>query len=443
MVSPTIRSPRVAIAPAYARTERTGRRPQNPFNVQTKPFQIQPVMFHPVLPGETLKTMLIQAQIWSDPLAAALKNTGWWCEYNVFYVKHRDLPGYEQGVDGLGKDLVDMFVSNESLASHAAGAAIPRSYTPKGGVDFVSAALERVVEEYFRDDGETAGAYHIDNIPICQIYGRGRSDVFDKLTKEADYEDHRQELDADGDGTIFVGDEMNRAFNEWAAAHDAGLIDMTYEDWMKTYGGGAGGSVEPDRVDYHRPEDVAYARQFTYPTNTVEPTTGVPAVAVGWRASHNLRKSFRFDEPGWLMVTQTVRPKVYLKNQEGLFAAMMMTRDSWLPAILNSEMDVGHMLIPEATGPLAATLGTGEGGYMVNIRDLLLYGEQFVNYAPTGAGFVTLPLDTGQRRYADATSAMAMFTDTTNGRFRSDGMVSLTIMGRQRETTKNLTLYQA
>lgn len=443
MASPTIRSPRVAIAPAYARTERSGRRPQNPFNVQTKPFQIQPVMFHPVLPGETLKTMLIQAQIWSDPLAAALKNTGWWCEYNVFYVKHRDLPGYEQGVDGLGKDLVDMFVSNESLASHAAGAAIPRSYTPKGGIDFVSAALERVVEEYFRDEGETASAYHIDNIPICQIYGRGRSDVFDKLTKEADYEDHRQELDADGDGTVYVGDEMNRAFNEWAAAHDAGLIDMTYEDWMRTYGGGAGGSVEPDRVDYHRPEDIAYARQFTYPTNTVEPTTGVPAVAVGWRASHNLRKSFRFDEPGWLLVTQTVRPKVYLKNQEGLFAAMMMTRDSWLPAILNAEMDVGHMLIPEETGPLATIFGDTEGGYMVNIRDLLLYGEQFINYTPTGAGFVNLPLDTGQRRYADATSAMAMFANTTTGRFRSDGMVSLTIMGRQRETTKNLTLFQA
>jgi len=443
MVSPTIRSPRVAIAPAYARTERTGRRPQNPFNVRTKPFQIQPVMFHPVLPGETLKAMLIQAQIWSDPLASALKNTGWWCEYNVFYVKHRDLPGYEQGVDGLGKDLVDMFVSNESLASHAVGAAVPRSYTPKGGVDFLSAALERVVGEYFRDDGEAASTYAIDNIPICQIYGRGRSDVFDKLTKEADYEDHRQELDADGDGTIHVGDEMNRAFNEWAAAHDAGLIDMTYEDWMKTYGGGAGGSVEPDRVDYHRPEDVAYARQFTYPTNTVEPTTGVPAVAVGWRASHNLRKSFRFDEPGWLLVTQTVRPKVYLKNQEGSFASMMMTRDAWFPAILNAEMDVGHLLIPESTGPLAGTLGSGEGGYMVNIRDLLLYGEQFVNYAPDGPGFVALPLDTGQRRYADATSAMALFADTANGRFRSDGMVSLTIMGRQRETTKNLTLFQA
>lgn len=442
MVSPTIRSPRVAIAPAYARTERTGRRPQNPFNVRTKPFQIQPVMFHPVLPGETLKTLLIQAQIWSDPLNVNLKNTGWWCEYNVFYVKHRDLPGYEMATDGLGKDLIDMFVSNESLSSHAAGADVPWTYTPKGGVDFLKPALERVVEEYFRDEGETASAYHIDGVPICQIYGRGRSDAFDKLTPEGDYEDHRVPLDVNQDGEVYVGDEMNRAFNEWAAAHDAGLIDMTYEDWMRTYGGTAGGSVEPDRVDYHRPEDVAYARQFTYPTNTVEPTTGVPAVAVGWRASHNLRKSFRFDEPGWLLVTQTVRPKVYLGNQLGLVASMMMTRDSWLPAVLNAETTAGHLLIPEEVGPLRTVFGDTMNGYMVNVRDLLLYGEQFINYAPSGAGFVSLPLVSGDRRYAAATQAMALMADTVNGRFRADGMVSLTIMGRQRETTKNLTLYQ-
>lgn len=442
MASPTARSPRVAIAPAYARSERQGRRPQNPFNVITKPYQIQPVMFHPVLPGETLKSLLIQGQIWSDPLNVALKNTGWWCEYNVFYVKHRDLPGYETATDGLGKDLVDMFVSNESLAPHAAGAIVPWTYTPVGGVDFVKPALERVVEEFFRDEGETANAFAIDGVPIAQIYGRGRSDAFDKLTMAANYRDARQKLDANNDGTIYVGDEMNRAFQEWAAAHDAGLIDMTYEDWMRTYGGGAGGSVEPDRVDYHRPEDIAYARQFTYPTNTVEPSTGVPAVAVGWRAAHNIRKAFRFDEPGWIMVTQTVRPKVYLGHQEGLVASMMKTRDSWLPAVLHDESTVGHLTIPHTEGPLATIMAAD---YMVSVRDLLLYGEQFVNYdqASTDPGFAAIPTAAAQRRYSDATQAMALFANTTTGRFRADGMVSLTILGRQHETTKNLQLYRA
>jgi len=441
MASPTIRSPQVAIAPAYARTERTTRRPNNPFNVRTKPFQIQPVMMHPVLPGETLKSMLIQAQVWTDPLSALMKNTGWWLEYNCFFVKHRDLTGFEVATDGLGKDLIDMFVSNESLASHQDADGNAWTYCPPGGVDFLASAMTRIVDEYFRDEGETAASQAIDGVPICKIYGRGRSDAFDKLTLATAYADNREPLDADANGTIYVGDEMNRAFQEWAAASDAGLIDMTYEDWMKTYGGGAP-NVDPDRVDYHRPEDLAYHRVFQYPTNTVEPTTGVPAVAVGWRVATPLRKSFRFDEPGWIIVTQTARPKVLLENQEGLVAAMMQTRDTWLPAVLNAESTAGHLLIDDATGPLKATMDANNVDYWVSIRDLLNYGEQFVNYTPSGPGFMELPLATGVRRYAAATEIMEMFSDTANGRIRADGMISLQILGRQQQQTNNLTLYK-
>ena len=441
MASPTSRSPRVSIASPYKNTERTTRRPQCPFNVQSKPFQIQPVMFHPVLPGETLKSLLLQSQVWSDPLDSALKSTGWWCEYNVFYIKHRDMPGYEVGSDGLGKDLIDMFVSNESIASHQDADGNVQTYCPPGGVDFVSAALQRVVDEYFRDEGEAALDYHIDNIPLCQVYGRGRSDVFDKLTLAADYEDHRVKLDSDDDGEIYVGDEMQRAFNEWAAAHDAGLVDMTYEDWMRTYGGRSDAGTEPDRVDFHRPEDIAYVREFTYPTNTVDPSTGVPAVAVGWRVASNLRKSFRFTEPGWILVTQTVRPKVYMGNQQGLVASMMQTRDTWLPAVLNAESTVGHLAVGDTVGPLASVM---TANYMLSIRDLLLYGEQFVNYAPAGLpGFMALPTAAAVRRYAGASQVMSMFANDVTGRFRADGMISLNILGRQRETTNNLTLYKA
>lgn len=439
MASPTSRSPRVSLAQPYQNQERQTRRPQHPFNVRTKPFQIQPVCLAPVLPGETLKSILLQSQVWSDPLNVQLKNTGWWCEYNVFYVKHRDMPGYEVGTDGLGRDLVDMFVSNESIASHQDADGNAVTYCPPGGVDFVLNAVRRVVDEYFRDEGESYSIAEIDGIPLCQIYGRGRSDAFDKLTLASAYADHRQELDADGDGTIYVGDEMNRAFQEWAVAHDAGIIDMTYDDWMKTYGGRAV-ETDIDRVDYHRPEDLAYMREFTYPTNTVEPTTGIPAVAVGWRVAKQLRKSFRFEEPGWILVTQTVRPKVYLENQEGLVAAMMQTRDSWLPAILNAESTVGHAVVDDLVGPLAATMAAD---YMVSYRDLLLYGEQFINYTPSGAGFMELPLATGARRYAAATEIMEMFSDTVNGRFRTDGMISLSILGRQKEVTHNKVLYRA
>jgi len=93
---------------------------------------------------------------------------------------------------------------------------------------------------------------------------------------------------------------------------------------------------------------------------------------------------------------------------------------------------VSHVLVDDLAGPLAATMTTD---YWMDLRDYLNHGEQFINYATpasgaTGVPFVELPLATGQRRYAAATEIMALFADTTNGRFRQDGVWDLTITGR-------------
>ena len=191
-----------------------------------------------------------------------------------------------------------MIVNNGNLAPYTVGADVPWSYTPKGGVDFVAAAVKRIVEEYFRDEGETSQSAVIDNVPIAQIYGRGQNDWSMRLTLAPDYEDRRQPLDVDGDGEIYVN-EIERAYTEWAAAYDAGLIQMDYEDWMRTYGVQ---STLPniDRVDYHRPELLFYNREFSYPTNTVEPTTGVPATAVGWRTAKQFKRIGCFRSPAGL-----------------------------------------------------------------------------------------------------------------------------------------------
>ena len=137
MVSPTIRSPRVGVSPAYERSNRVTRRPQHRFNLKTKLYQIQPLMIAPVLPGESLTNIMLQAQSWSDPLAAGvLRNIGWWKEYYFFYVKHRDLPGWERDElsnQGLGSDLIDMIVNNGNLNAHKEANIVQWTYTPKGG----------------------------------------------------------------------------------------------------------------------------------------------------------------------------------------------------------------------------------------------------------------------------------------------------------------------
>ena len=136
MASPTRRSPRVQMAAPYARTARSTRRPQHRFSLITKPFQIQPFMIAPVLPGETMKMAMLQSQVWSDPLNASLKNLGWWCEYNVWYVKHRDLMGFEEAANGLGDVLVEMFTTGASLSGFVDADGNTSTYCPPGGVDF-------------------------------------------------------------------------------------------------------------------------------------------------------------------------------------------------------------------------------------------------------------------------------------------------------------------
>jgi len=434
MASPTFRSPKVAIAPGYAASKRTGRRPQHTFNLKTKPFVLQPFMIAPVLPGETLKSLMLQSQCWSDPLASGpMKNIGWWNEYYFFYVKHRDLIGFEQATDGIGKDLIDMFVSGESLSGHQDADGNVITYCPPGGIDYVLEATKRITEEYFRDEGEAWNNVTVDGLPIVKIFSRGRSDAMDKLTMESAY----------GDRTVDVPTEisdLDDARMEWETMRDMGLMDMDYDDWMRTYGSKSVYPTNIDRPELHRPEELCHFREFSMPSNTVEPTTGVPATSVGWRTAVRNSKAFAFREPGWIIGVTCIRPKVYMRFQLGSFAAMMQTRNSWLPAIMSHHVDASHLQIPENTGPLKDLVGA-ETHYWVDLKDLMNYGEQFLNWSPADAvPFVDLPATTGQRRYVTAGDVMQWFSDTTNGRFLKDGAVSLNILGRQQSAQTSLQL---
>lgn len=446
MVSPTRLSPRVQMAPDYQATPRQMRRPQHRFNLRVAPWQIQPMVVAPVLPGETLQSVMLQSQAWSDPLESGiLRNIGWWNEYYLFYVKHRDLDGYERdgaAGTGLGSALIDMVVNNANLNAYKEAGRVAWSYTAPGGVDFVAKCVDRIVEEYFRDEGETSQDFKIGNVPIAKIYGRGQDDWSMRVTPESLYEDRRTDLDVDEDGKITV-DEIDRAYSEWAAAYDAGLIEMDYEDWMKTYGVR---NVLPstDRVDYHRPELLFSHREFTYPTNTVEPTTGIPATGVGWRTAKQFRKSWLFPEPGWIIGITCKRPKMYLGRQVGSVAAMMTTRDAWLPAVSNQELDVSHLLIEEGKGPIGAVSTAAGEGYFIDLRDLMNNGDQFLNWEPADglAPFLALPENSWQRRYATLAMANSYFKNGS-GAFWEDGVMSLAIKGRQKPRYGNLVLGRA
>lgn len=423
MASPRVLNP-VVQRPSTRDVQRVTRQPSTPFSLIWKPWQIQPCAFFPVLPGESLTSMMLQMQFWTDPLKATLKNTPWVFEYFSFYVKFRDLPGWESSADGLGRDLIQMIESAESLAANQDADGNAFTYCPPGGIDYCLEALKRVTEVYFREDGQAWDKMTVDGVPLAHAHFGTRRDVLERLTTAA-AEDRRVAM------PTHVGGELMQAYMDYAAqrnASNAELQAMDYEDIVRSAGGRAV-VRDVDREDLHVPELLVYSRHFDYPVNTVEPSTGVPAVAFGHRVKQQMRKAFRFGEFGWIMCCVLVRPKVLWLNQQGLFAAMMQSRTDWFMADDDPDRDSHFVTIDDATGPLKAIMDTPNTDYTIDWRNLLWSGEQFVNYAPAQASdaFVTLPEADTDRDYPTATDVMAVFSDTTNGRVRSNGIVDIAV----------------
>ena len=133
------------------------RRPVYPFQLETRPWQIQPFCAAPVLPGETMKSLKFQSRVVSDPVKSPL--IGWHKEYHFFYVKLRDMVGaadFEEMMLDPAKDM--------SSYNSAADVKFFHSY----GINWCSMALDCVVKEYFRADDEAANQL-IDGIPVVSI----------------------------------------------------------------------------------------------------------------------------------------------------------------------------------------------------------------------------------------------------------------------------------
>ena len=196
----TTRDPKVRLAPALKGMRRQLRRPQHRYNLIMRPYQVQPFMIAPVLPGETMKNMLVQSRVLTDPLKPSLKLTGWWCEHFFFYVKHRDLPS------GTVRDKVTSLVLDPAtdMSGLVTGAAVPWTYAYKGAIDWVAYCTQRVIEEYFRDPGENwndAGVL-LDSVPIATIYGRGLQDAAEHLTLQANKRTDESGFDLLSGGTL-------------------------------------------------------------------------------------------------------------------------------------------------------------------------------------------------------------------------------------------------
>ena len=407
-------------------TRRRSRTPQHPFNIRTKPFAIAPFLIAPVAPGETMTNLLLQSRVVTDPIQHPL--IGWWKEYYFFYVPLMGLPN-------MAATLRTMFVDvATSTAALKAGANSVANYTYKSGMDFVSACLEVVVEEFFRDEGEAHTASTIDGYPQAQVSQDSWVESLKLQSAGADDPDlpgvdEIEELDIlPGFGTHYA---------QWEMMRDVGLIDVTYEDYLRSQGVSVP-EAEVDtgnpQVDY-KPELIRFVRDWTYPTNHVDPTTGAPSSACSWSIAERADKKRFFKHPGFIFGVTVTRPKVYRANQKGAAVGMLDDAYAWLPRVLANQAYTAIKLVTNSATD--GVLQNASGPYAVDLADLYERGDQFVNHAMTPAANhgVALPNASAEAKYVSAADVTALFKTAGTEFVKEDGVVSLSILSRIKETT--------
>lgn len=415
---------------AVGSTGRKSRRPSHIFNGRWMPFQLQPFFLAPVLPGETLKSFTLQNRVITDPIAHPL--IGWWLEHYVFYVKHRDLGGESETIR---TEVQQMMLNPEWVKTNIDDPTGDTRYDFRAGnINWTKMCLQRVVEEYFRNEGEAWDVVTIDGLPACAINNQN-------LLQSAELADNVEDdvlVNEAGTGTLMAS-ELDQAFRQWEFMRNNDMTNMSYEDFLRTYG------VRTSRIEQHRPELVRYMREWQYPSSVVNPADGLPSAAVSWAVSERGDKDRFFTEPGFLIGIVCARPKVYME-QKGMASQYLDRAFDWMPAVLRD--DVYSSLKQYGNGAGPASQVTDTNGYWIDVRDLFVHGDQMYfsststleALAPSSANFpnvVDLPTAGLNIEYPDIDDAKGFFTDVAGSRWnlRCDGVISLNILGTQQDHT--------
>ena len=417
----------IGIAPSYAAQQRVMRRPRHTFNIDYRPFQIQPFMIAPVLPGETMENLLLQSRAYTDPILAP--HIGWWLDHHFFYVKHRDLAARD--------DFTAMMLDPDYDLSAYKTSADVEFYHGASMIQWAKLCYIEIVEQYFRDeDAPTWNAYTIGNLATAQI---NQETWLQSALLQDDFVVSDVAIATETAGTLdntqITASEVQKALRMWELQRQHNLTDMDYDDFLRTYG------VSTPQAELHVPELIRSVSSWTYPTNTIDPTSGAPRSACSWAIAERADKNRFFREPGFIVGVAVAKPKVYLKNVDGAAAGAMDSALSWLPAIMADDPMTSMKLETATSGPLQ-TIVTDADGYWFDIKDLLLYGDQFLNYAltATGKNIVALPnADLSNKKYPASADVDSFFVSASPAnKVREDGAVSLTIRGRVVDTSSGV-----
>lgn len=388
------------------KSNRATRNPFNPFYVASRPMQITPCGIHPVLANETLTNFKFEARMVTDPLANPL--AGGAMEFYLFYVKLTDLISIDDSVKAMISTPLTPYVN--------ATAANVAWYHNGGGVNWMKLCYDRIVETYFRTEQETAATAVVGDYATASIRFP-HTGPFGSIAEAANYSG-LSDL-----GDLTTSEALDTALEAYDQLKDNGLINMSYEDYLRMVGIRVQGEVN------HEPELLWSTRKWSYPVNTVDPATGIPSTAMSFVLENATKSRKLFKEWGFLVVLGVFRPKFFRANQNASVTNFYDRGVSWIPAVLNDNPATSIRLFTDTAtdGPLGASQAAGYG---LDMSDLLHYGDQFTNLsmaAASGRNMATLPLDATEARYITSADMDAIFSGA-NKTWRCDGYYKPSIL---------------
>lgn len=399
--------------------KRVSRTPNFGINGTVKPFGLYPVMIHPVLPGETLKSMNWKWRMLSKPVKHPL--TGVWLETWVFYVKLTDLD----------RTLSEMFISDSvSTSGHTAGSDNARLFQKSGQIDWVGKCLNKVAASYFVNENESIVASQETGIPKTKINATGW---------------WQNMMFRPADDAVVTGDihDLKEQMSAAQMLQQMQMTEISYERYLQQYG------VQSIKTAEGDPEILRFSRSWTMPTNTVEPSTGAPSSAWAWSDEMKLEKDKYFTEPGFLFAVATVRPKMYPGNLSSSLVGNLWGFSDWYPIYnLRDDPSAGVKEIQNDDDIFVTGEATTPGPLWYDHKDLLSHGETFVNNwsdAPYDIPDSGMPLVANgtsdallRGEYPVDANINALFSSATAADqvCYYDGIIQATIAGQITDTTR-------
>lgn len=348
--------------PTVQRRRSTGarsvRRPKHNYNVLFRPFEIQPFCIAPVAAGDSVKSLRFEARVLTDPIVNQI--TGWWAEQYWFYVPISVLDEYEAAQANVITPAHDL----SGLVTDAGTG----NYETSNGPSWLSMCMKPIIRHYFRKEGEdwntsgrTMATYGSGSMPIAGLVGKTWVDSVVRTST----------LSLTGGGT-----DYEDRWEIYEQLRKQKLINMTFREYLMREGVITPQQLLEAESDYRKPELWRFVRQFTYPSNVVNPQeTNEVVSACSWVLSERLDKSYFCQEPGFVVGVAVVRPKLYRGEQ--LANGTMMLRDArtWLP---NMFEDSPQESLDERTTNTA--LDTTEA-HIVDVASLYTMGDQFLRTA--------------------------------------------------------------